>query len=255
MKKIFLLYSFFISVFVFSQTVSGVVITEESARVPKTLVVNISSDQKVWSNDVGEFSITAKVGDEIRFVKENYEREKVIVRNDYFLTVRLIKMPMEIEEVKLSNIKVTGNIDKDANRLKTDHSKEELRQAIGLPKAPEKSREKPADAMNDILAPLIGIPPSVNFQAIYDVVSGKSKRQKRLYKYEDTQDDIKWIRSKIEDNYFTEAGIPKDKINDFILFSLQYPAVSRYAKARNTTGLITALEDQIPVFLPRIMKK
>ena len=238
-----------------SQTISGVVVTEGSARLPGTLIVNITSDQKVLSNDVGEFSINAKTGDEIRFVKENYERGNVIIKNDYFLTVRLLRIPIEIEEVNVSKIRITGNINTDASRLKIRDQEEELRQSIGLPKAPEKSREKPADAMNDILAPLIGIPPIVNVQAIYDVVSGKSKRQKRLYKYEDTQGDIRWIRSKIEDNYFTEAEIPKDKINDFLLFSLQDASVSRYAKARNTTGLMSALEKQIPAFVRRITKK
>ncbi|WP_379968923.1 carboxypeptidase regulatory-like domain-containing protein [Epilithonimonas sp. UC225_85] len=255
MKKFLFVYFLCISGFVLSQTISGVVVTEESARLPKTLVINITSEQKIWSNDMGEFSINAKIGDEIRFVKENYERERVIVKNNYFLTVRLIKMPLEIEEVKISNIKITGDINNDASRLKTRDSKEELRQAIGLPKAPEKSREKPADAVDDVLMPFLRIPPAVNIQGIYDVVSGKSKKMKRLYKYEDTQDDIKWIRSKIENNYFTEAGIPTDKINDFILFSLQDSSVARYAKAKNTTGLITALEQQIPVFLKRITEK
>lgn len=255
MKKFLFAYSLVISIVISSQTISGVVVTEGSARLPGTLIVNITSDQKVLSNDVGEFSINAKTGDEIRFVKENYERGNVIIKNDYFLTVRLLRIPIEIEEVNVSKIRITGNINTDASRLKIRDQEEELRQSIGLPKAPEKSREKPADAMNDILAPLIGIPPIVNVQAIYDVVSGKSKRQKRLYKYEDTQGDIRWIRSKIEDNYFTEAEIPKDKINDFLLFSLQDASVSRYAKARNTTGLMSALEKQIPAFVRRITKK
>ena len=255
MKKFLSAYFLVISIVISSQTISGVVVTEGSARLPGTLIVNITSDQKVLSNDVGEFSINAKTGDEIRFVKENYERGNVIIKNDYFLTVRLLRIPIEIEEVNVSKIRITGNINTDASRLKIRDPEEELRQSIGLPKAPEKSREKPADAMNDILAPLIGIPPIVNVQAIYDVVSGKSKRQKRLYKYEDTQDDIRWIRSKIEDNYFTEAEIPKDKINDFLLFSLQEASVSRYAKARNTTGLMSALEKQIPAFVRRITKK
>jgi len=255
LKKFLFAYSLVISIVISSQTISGVVVTEGSARLPGTLIVNITSDQKVLSNDVGEFSINAKTGDEIRFVKENYERGNVIIKNDYFLTVRLLRIPIEIEEVNVSKIRITGNINTDASRLKIRDQEEELRQSIGLPKAPEKSREKPADAMNDILAPLIGIPPIVNVQAIYDVVSGKSKRQKRLYKYEDTQGDIRWIRSKIEDNYFTEAEIPKDKINDFLLFSLQDASVSRYAKARNTTGLMSALEKQIPAFVRRITKK
>ena len=50
----------------------------------------------------------------------------------------------------------------------------------------------------------------VNVQAIYDVLSGKSKRLRRLYKYEDLQEGFAWIRNNIDPEYFTEAGIPID---------------------------------------------
>lgn len=181
-----------ISISIYSQTLSGIVMTEESARIPKTLVVNMRSDQKVLSNELGEFSIPAKSGDEIRFVKENYEREKWIVSDNLNVIIRLSKIPMEIEEVKIENKRVA------------EAKKEELRQSIGLPKGPEKPREKPADAVDDIVRPLIRIPPMVNVQAIYDVVSGKSKRLKRLYKYEDLQEGLIWINNNVDLEYFAD---------------------------------------------------
>jgi len=150
------------------------------------------SDQKVLSNELGEFSIPAKSGDEIRFVKENYEREKWIVSDNLNVIIRLSKIPMEIEEVKIENKRVA------------EAKKEELRQSIGLPKGPEKPREKPADAVDDIVRPLIRIPPMVNVQAIYDVVSGKSKRLKRLYKYEDLQEGLIWINNNVDLEYFAD---------------------------------------------------
>jgi len=232
-----------ISVSIFSQTISGVIISEESARLPKTMIINISSDQKVFSNDAGEFSINAKMGDEIRFVKENYEREKVIVRNDYFLTVRLAKIPMEIEEVNIENKKLA------------EAKKEELRISIGLPKGPDKPREKPADAVDDVLKPLIGIPPIVKIQAIYDVLSGKSRRLKRLYKYEDLQEGLAWTMNNIDPEYFVQAGIPADKINDFLIFSLRDEKVMMYMKAKNVGGITVSLDNNINAYLERITKK
>ncbi len=242
MKKVLLLYFICISVFVFSQTISGVVISDESARLPKTLIINMSSDQKVYSNEVGEFSINVKNGDEIRFVRENYEREKVIVKNDYYLTIRLTKIPQEIEEVKIINKSIS-------------HSKEEeLRQSIGLPKGPEKPREKPADAVDDIVKPLIRIPPMVNIQAIYDVVSGKSKRLRRLYKYEDLQDGLVWIKQNVDWEYFKDAGIVPENMNDFLMFALHDEKVLRYMKAKNVGGITVALDNNISGYLERINK-
>lgn len=232
-----------ISISIFSQTISGVIVSEESARLPKTLIINMNSDQKVFSNEVGEFSINAKIGDEIRFVRENYEREKVIIKNDYFLTIRLTKIPVEIEEVEIENKKLA------------EAKKEELRQSIGLPKGPDKPREKPADAVDDIVKPLIRIPPMVNIQAIYDVVSGKSRRLKRLYKYEDLQEGLAWIQNNIDPEYFVEAGIPQEKINDFLVFSLRDEKVLMYMKAKNIGGITVSLDNNIKAYLERIAKK
>lgn len=243
MKRFLLLYFICISVFAFSQTISGVVVSEESARLPKALVINMSSDQKVWSNEAGEFSINAKTGDEIRVVKENYEREKVIVNNNLYLTVRLAKIPMEIEEVKIENKNISQS------------KKEELRLSIGLPKGPDKPREKPAEAVDDILMPLIRIPPAIKIQAIYDVLSGKSRRLKRLYKYEDLQEGLAWIQNNIDPEYFAEAGITPDKLNDFLIFSLRDKSVLMYMKAKNVGGITVSLDNNIQDYLERIAKK
>ena len=228
---------------IYSQTLSGIVVTDESARLPKTLVVNMSSDQKVLSNEIGEFSINAKPGDEIRFVKENYEREKVIVSNNLNITVRLSKIPMEIEEVTIENKRVA------------EAKKEELRKSIGLPKGPDKPREKPAEAVNDILMPLIGIPPTIKIQAIYDVLSGKSRRLKRLYKYEDLQEGLAWINNNVDLEYFAEAGITADKFNDFLMFSLRDEKVLMYMKAKNLGGITISLDNNIKDYLERIAEK
>lgn len=231
-----------INVFAFSQMISGVVISEESSRLPKTLIININTDEKVWSNDLGEFSIVAKVGDEIRVVRENYGRASINIVNDYFLTVKLSKIPIEIEEVQIENQKIAAA------------KKEELRKSIGLPKAPEKSREKPAEAVDDILKPLIGIPPVVKIQAIYDVLSGKSRRLRRLYKYEDLQEGLFWIKNNIDQDYFAEAGISPEKLNDFLLFSLQDEKVLMYMKAKNVGGITVSLDSQINPYLERISR-
>lgn len=243
MKKFLLFILLFISISIWAQTVSGIVVTDESARLPKTLVVNMNTDQKVLSNDLGEFSINAKSGDELRFVKENYEREKVIVGSTSNLTVRLSKIPMEIEEVKIENKRVA------------EAKKEELRKSIGLPKGPEKPREKPADAVDGVLRPFLRIPPAVNVQGIYDILSGKSRRLKRLYKYEDLQEGLVWIKQNIDWEYFRDAGVKPESMDDFLMFALRDEQVLRYMKAKNLGGITISLDNNIEAYLKRIAEK
>lgn len=238
MKRYLLFYCFFISFFVCSQTISGVVVSEEDHPISKVLIVNMSSNQKVYTDNFGNFSIAGKMGDELRFAKEKYKGERIKINND-LLKVILQQLPQEIEEVKIINKRLA------------ESQEEKLRTDIGLPKGPEKLREKPADLADDFLR----IPPKVNIQNIYDAISGKSRRLKRLYKYEDLQEGLAWIQNNIDLEYFAEAGISPDKFNDFLMFSLQDEKVLMYMKAKNIGGLTVSLDNHIGAYLEKIGKK
>ncbi|WP_312206443.1 hypothetical protein [Epilithonimonas hominis] len=238
MKRFLLFYCLCISFFVCSQTISGVVVSEEDHPISKVLIVNMSSNQKVYTDNFGNFSIAGKMGDELRFAKEKYKGERIKINND-LLKVILQQLPQEIEEVKIINKRLA------------ESQEEKLRTDIGLPKGPEKLREKPADLADDFLR----IPPKVNIQNIYDAISGKSRRLKRLYKYEDLQEGLAWIQNNIDLEYFAEAGISPDKFNDFLMFSLQDEKVLMYMKAKNIGGLTVSLDNHIGAYLKRIGKK
>ncbi|QIY83683.1 hypothetical protein HER18_09130 [Chryseobacterium sp. NEB161] len=238
MKRFLLFYCLCISFFVCSQTISGVVVSEEDHPISKVLIVNMSSNQKVYTDNFGNFSIAGKMSDELRFAKEKYKGERIKINND-LLKVILQQLPQEIEEVKIINKRLA------------ESQEEKLRKDIGLPKGPEKPREKPADLADDFLR----IPPKVNIQNIYDAISGKSRRLKRLYKYEDLQEGLAWIQNNIDLEYFAEAGISPEKFNDFLMFSLKDEKVLMYMKAKNIGGLTVSLDNHIGAYLERIAKK
>ncbi len=238
MKRFLLFYCLCIPLFVCSQTISGVVVSEEDHPISKVLIVNMSSNQKVYTDNFGNFSIAGKMGDELRFAKEKYKGERIKINND-LLKVILQQLPQEIEEVKI------------VNKRLAESQEEKLRKDIGLPKGPEKPREKPADLADDFLR----IPPKVNIQNIYDAISGKSRRLKRLYKYEDLQEGLAWIQNNIDLEYFAEAGISPEKYNDFLMFSLKDEKVLMYMKAKNIGGLTVSLDNHIGAYLEKIGKK
>ncbi|WP_312082718.1 hypothetical protein [Epilithonimonas hominis] len=238
MKRFLLFYCLCIPLFVCSQTISGVVVSEEDHPISKVLIVNMTSNQKVYTDNFGNFSIAGKMGDELRFAKEKYKGERIKINND-LLKVILQQLPQEIEEVKI------------VNKRLAESQEEKLRKDIGLPKGPEKPREKPADLADDFLR----IPPKVNIQNIYDAISGKSRRLKRLYKYEDLQEGLAWIQNNIDLEYFAEAGISPEKFNDFLMFALQDEKVLMYMKAKNIGGLTVSLDNHIGAYMEKIAKK
>lgn len=207
--------------------------SEDEVLIPKTLIVNMRTNEKTYSDSQGSFTISAKMGDEIRFAKERYKLAKILITNSDQQIVRLEKIPQEIEEVRLINKNIVQS------------QEEGLRTSIGLPKGPEKPREKPVDLKDDFLR----IPPIVSIQNIYNAISGKSRRLKRLYKYEDLQEGLSWIRNNIDYQYFADAGIPAEKMNDFLMFALRDERVLMYMKAKNIGGITVEMDRQIDPYL------
>lgn len=250
MRKNLAVFFFFLTIYFFGQhKITGKTLSENDMIISSVLVVNISNDQKVYSNSLGEFSIEGSEKDEIRFVKKGYERaSRKVVDVESPMNVVLVRIPEEIEEVEI--ITTTGNLTKDSKRLTKIDKKEQLQKDIGLPKPPEKPREVPAEVKKVLLAAAFG---NVNVQAVYDLISGKSRRQKRWYKYEDVQDDILWIRKRIDDDDFVKDGIPVERISEFLEFSfIIKPEIRSYVKAKNISRVMFNLDEIIPVYVDRL---
>lgn len=250
MRKNLVVFFFFLTIYFFGQyKITGKTLSENDMIVASVLVVNISNDQKVYSNSLGEFSIEGTEKDEIRFIKKGYERASRKVSDvESSMNVILVRIPEEIEEVEI--ITTTGDLAKDSKRLTKIDKKEQLQKDIGLPKPPEKPREVPAEVKKVLLAAAFG---NVDVQAVYDLISGKSRRQKRWYKYEDVQDDILWIRKRIDDDDFVKDGIPVERISEFLEFSfIIKPEIRSYVKAKNISRVMFNLDEVIPVYVDRL---
>lgn len=252
MKKGLIFVLLFLGEFAFSQqTIIGKITDDNDISLGSVTVINMSTNQKSVTNSSGEFSIEASKNDELRFVKNGYERVSRRVLTDGInsqLIITLIKLAEEIEEVKV--VKLTGDLNKDARTVAKVDKSEIVEQAVGLPQPVGKMREKPAEVKQVLLPMLLG---QLNVQGVYDLVSGKARRQKRAYKYDDLQEHIVWVRKRVEDEYFTKTGIPAERISEFIEFSFLYkPQIRIYVKAKNLAGVLLRIEEVIPVYLERL---
>jgi len=226
---------------------------EDGNVLPAVMVFNMKTEKYVYTNINGEFSAEASANDELRFVRKGYDRNSKILKSEDFafpLRIFLVRTSEEIEEVKVPAFQLSGDIRKDAKKLTKIDKVEELQKEIGVPKPPEKPREKPTDLKKDVLLPILLA--QVNVQGIYNVVSGKARRQKSLYKYEDLQDNITWIRKRVSDDYFIKAGISEEKISEFIQFSIGIkPDIPKYVKAGNLSRILLDMEEILPKYLER----
>lgn len=233
------------------QTVTGIITDENDIQLNSVTVINMSTDQKVLGSPSGEFNINASRNDELRFVKEGYERASKRVLTDGInsqLIITLAQIPQEIEEVKV--VKLSGNLSKDSRKVAKADLGAQVQEAVGLPQPVGKMREKPAEVKQVLLPVLLG---SLNIQALYDLVSGKARKQRRQYHYEDLQEHITWIRDRVDDDYFVNAGIPPERISEFIEFSfLVKPQIRTYVKAKNLSAAVLRIEETIPLYTERL---
>ena len=252
-RSLFFLIFLFSLKFFYSQTyVSGQVFNDSKIALSGVLVVNINTNEKTVSDADGRFSIRAKENDELRFVRVNYERASKIIKPENFyipLQVFMEYVPELIETVDLSFVP-SGDLSKDSKKLNKVDKIAKLEENIGLPKNPEKPREKPADLKKSVLLPILF--GKLNVQGIYDLASGKARRQKRLYKYQDFQEKIEWIKANLKEDFFKENQIPEKQISDFLGFAINTNSdVANGFKQKNIDKVSFALIQMAPEYLTK----
>ena len=134
MNKIIYITALFFSIWGFSQSVSGKVETEEGLSIGNVMVINIKTNEKVNTDENGKFTISAKLQDEIRFVKKGYDRVSHIVKSADFQEekyFRLQKSTVTIEEVVISRLKLTGNLAKDSKSLDKEDVNAKIQKSLG----------------------------------------------------------------------------------------------------------------------------
>jgi len=248
MKKLFLVLIILASNIVTAQSLfSGKLETEEGLSIGNVMVINLKTNEKVNTDENGKFTISAKLQDEIRFVKKGYDRVSYIVKSTDFQEekyFRLQKSTVTIEEVVISRLKLTGNLAKDSKSLDKEDVNAKIQKSLGTETIEKQVRSISGSA-------------GISFNMASLLAGKKKKEQKqRLEKYEQFQNNATWISERVDLEYFVSKGIPEMKVTEFIQFSLtQKPEVAGYIKTNNFPKIMTALDQLIPVYLKKIEKK
>lgn len=243
---------FFLFIHLFSQQkISGRITDDDGIALPVVTVMNMATDRKTYTSADGAFAIEIdSPDDEIRFIRNGFERSsiKAMYGINKELNIRLTRVAQEIEEVEV--MKITGDIAKDSKAVAKSDQSQIVEDAVGLPQPVGKMRETPADIKQVLIPILLG---NLNVQGLYDLISGDARRMKRQYRYDDLQEDIAWIRDRVDDEYFIKEGIPAERISEFIEFSfVNQPQSRTFVRAKNLSGALSRMENAFPVFVERL---
>lgn len=249
---LFIVLSF--STSIYAQQVSGRVVDEDQNPIPAVLVFNMKTEQKSYTNLNGEFTVSSLPNEELRFIRQGFERSSKIVSTSDFngnLSMTIIRSVQEIEEVKIPAVRLTGDLNQDSRNLTKFDKVPQLQREVGVPGPPEKPRETPPPTIEQVGVLSYALS-NINVFTLYKNISGDARRMRQLYKYEDLQDNIVWIREKVGDDYFIKMEIPAVKIPEFLQYSIGIkPEIGKYIKAGNLSKVLFVLEETLPQYLNR----
>ena len=233
MNRIIYITILFFSVLGFSQSISGKVEAEEGLSIGNVLVINIKTNEKVNTDENGKFTISAKLQDEIRFVKKGYDRVSHIVKSADFDKHILLKMRETETVIKEVVIIPKSKID----RLKKD---------IEVPTVKKGTESKPRPARwKDVLA--------LDIDAFEELITGNARRKKTRYKYEEMQADVLQVKEILGEEYFIENKILSERIHEFLEFSIiEKPEIKKHMKAGNQTQIMMILEKLFLIYHKRL---
>ena len=125
-KKILFSFLFIISSFCFSQeitTVKGAIINaNNNTPLENVNIVNLTQVIGTSTNKKGEFSIDVKANDTLHFSYLGFKSLKIKVTNDWIkfgsaTTIELTELALALEEVVVSQIKLTGYLEVDIKQV------------------------------------------------------------------------------------------------------------------------------------------
>lgn len=245
-KIVFIVLVFFVMVKVVAQKkISGKVLMSEGLALEQVLVVNMKTGVKILTDADGEFKISAEETEELRLIRKGYERISHYIKSTDFekkLIFKMQKPEVEIEEVVIANFS-KGKMEK-------------LQESIGVPHVKKGTPSSPRVAnLKSVLSSILSLSPSLNLNDIQDLVTGDSRRRKALYKYENFQEKVYWVKDRIEVEFFTKREIPEERITEFITFAItEKTEIKYYIKARNLVQIKNVLKNVLPTYVERLKK-
>ncbi|MDY8138631.1 hypothetical protein [Aquimarina sp. 2201CG5-10] len=176
-------------------------------------IVNFTKEIGSTNDENGFFRISASVKDSIVFSSVQYEIKSIVITQEDLekevLEISLKPIVRQLEQVRVSNIGLTGNLSKDATvvELQPFVNNKNLGLPFGDIKQPTQAERKIYTAKSGILDRPI------------NYLNGKLKKLKRIKALEDLDRLVEKGETTFNTAFFVEAlKLPENLITDFMFF-------------------------------------
>ncbi len=176
-------------------------------------IVNYTKKIGTTNDDKGFFDIPASVGDSVVFSSVQYQNRSVVVTQDQLqedrITIVLFPVVQQLEQIKISNVQLSGNLDKDTRAIEVQPFVDN--QTLGLPFS---DKPQPTLAERRLYTAKSGI-----LERPINYLNGTIKRLKRNKKIEDLKSVVHRGEVILNTSFFVDSlGVPQNLLSDFIYY-------------------------------------
>lgn len=218
-------------------TIKVIIDDEQEEHLGSVYITNSRNNSTQIALPQEAIQISVQIDDVLYFSSSFYEYRSFYITPKIFdagkANVHLNIQTVVLDEAKLSNFQLTGDLAKDAENARFDDKVKTIYKNLGIQEI-DVPPPNPAGAkvdkfkVTDIV--LLKIP------KIIGEINGFNERQRKTHKFEKHQSNQEFIRSQWEDSYFIdELKIPSHKIQEFIYFV--YETTDIYEKVKNNNIL------------------
>lgn len=206
-KLLFILFTVFFITAQAQDYIFGKVTSEENSDISGVTVINIRTDERIITNRDGHFMISGRIGDQLRFVKEGYERASRRINNEDIsapVNVKLVRSATLIAEVEVKK-ELTGDLKIDSKNLNPPRKVQKLKSDLAV-----YMKRKSAPS---VLAPRAG-------EFVQPVTKGVFSLGKVKNKWDDI-DLLNYLQNALGTSFFEDLKIDKAQVQHFILYILR----------------------------------
>lgn len=202
-------------------------------------VVNINLERGTMSDTNGNFTIAAALNDTIVFSSVQFQNKKLKINKEIFesgkIEVKLIPAMNELEEVRISDIKLTGDLEKDIDSIVYFD-----RQKFGLA-YPSEPLSQPERNLYTATHSAGGIP----LDLIINSINGKIKMLKKFRANDEKSKMVQKVYDWFGDEFFmVDLGLPFEEIENFLYYCSYIEGFENLVKNKQTLELTRLMLDQ-----------
>lgn len=230
----------------FSQEIKlldGQILTDSISPV-NIHIVNLNMEKGTTTNNSGRFKIYAETGDRLLFSSVQFENREIVISSTDVesgkIEVKLFPARNELDEVKISDLKLSGYLDKDLSKIKYFD-----REKYGIPypkKQLSQTQRRLYTANQNItsrwqyIGVLLG---GVSLDVVMNDINGRTKYLKKLDQQDKLQLRVQRGIDVLGKSFFMSGlGLPESEIENFVYYCAREPEFEIILNSANSLDLI-----------------